>query len=74
MCRSTMVLLKSKWLRQPKIDSQKSSLVRVKDLFLDTSGKEISHAKYQPVSEELKDVASTCHFEEQGWPSIPLYF
>lgn len=46
-----MVLLKSKWLRQPKNDSQKSSLVRVKDLFLDASGKEISHAKYQPVSE-----------------------
>lgn len=42
-----MVLLKSIWLRQPKTDSQKNSLIRVKELFLHTSGKEISHDKYQ---------------------------
>lgn len=56
MCRSTMLLLKSIWLRQPKNDSQRHSFISFKELYLDRSGKEISHAKYQQVSEELEDV------------------
>lgn len=73
MCRGTMVLLKSKWLRQPKNDSQKSSLVWIKDLFLDTSGKEISHAKYQPPSEELKDVAAVILWNKGDSQSLFIF-
>ena len=52
------MLLKSIWLRQPKNYSQKNSLIRVKELFLDACGKDISYAKYQQVSEELEDVVT----------------